>query len=309
METNEFFESISGGHKSIDGDYEVHTFTSSGTLAVRGQSLVDILVVGGGGGGGATHQGGGGGGGGGVVYKQGFVVTSGVYQVSVGSGGAGAQVTGAWEFSADAANGGDSSVFGLVALGGGAGGFLYSENGRSGCNGGGASALRGGDRVGGTGLQGFDGGNAPNTAIDTDGTVAAISRRCFGAGGGGAGGVGANASTNAPYGVGGVGFACAISGVEMYYGGGGGGGVCVSGAGAAGGMGGGGQGGYRTDTGTGLADGGNGEANTGGGGGGGGSRYNAGGQQWSGSSGGSGGSGVVIIRCRHFVRGAAIRFR
>ena len=236
-------------------------------------------------------------------------MTSGVYQVTVGAGGTGAQVTGAWEYSADASNGGDSSVFDIVALGGGAGGFLYLENGRNGGCGGGAAGLRSAERVGGEGLQGFGGGNAPQTQLDSEDSVAVISTRCFGAGGGGAGGAGANASTNAPYGVGGVGFACSITGMEQYYGGGGGGGVCISGAGAAGGLGGGGQGGYRTDTGIGVAAGTNGEANTGGGGGGGGSRYNSGGQQWSGSNGGNGGSGIVIIRCRHRVRGTTLIFR
>ncbi|MBQ3340310.1 MAG: hypothetical protein IJG84_00300, partial [Kiritimatiellae bacterium] len=51
--TDEDFESVRGGRKSIDGDYEVHTFRSSGTLIVKGRGAMDVLVVGGGGGGGS----------------------------------------------------------------------------------------------------------------------------------------------------------------------------------------------------------------------------------------------------------------
>ena len=54
-----------GGTITTDGDYKVHTFTSSGTFTVSSApDYVHYLVVaGGGGGGGHTHGGGGGAGG------------------------------------------------------------------------------------------------------------------------------------------------------------------------------------------------------------------------------------------------------
>ena len=64
------FMTATGGTITDDGDYKVHTFTSSGNFVVTGLgsdgtygNKVEYLVVGSGGGGGHTHGGGGGAGG------------------------------------------------------------------------------------------------------------------------------------------------------------------------------------------------------------------------------------------------------
>ena len=63
--------SATGGTVTTDGDYKIHTFTSSGvfTVTTAGGSLESVIAVGGGGGGGAAYWSGGGGGGGGLGYK------------------------------------------------------------------------------------------------------------------------------------------------------------------------------------------------------------------------------------------------
>ena len=75
-----------GGTVTTDGDYTIHTFTSSHTFAVVDSTLneVDVLVVGGGGGGSSES---GGGGGGEVVYRSAESVTTRSYEVFVGDGG------------------------------------------------------------------------------------------------------------------------------------------------------------------------------------------------------------------------------
>jgi fibronectin-binding autotransporter adhesin len=85
------------------GNFAVHTFTSSGTFnitSVTGVPNVEVLIVAGGGGGGSDA--GGGGGGGGVVH--GYFEGSGVgeYSVVVGAGGSGAIY--------NPTNGNDSSI-------------------------------------------------------------------------------------------------------------------------------------------------------------------------------------------------------
>ena len=130
LDVKESFEKVVGGKKTRDGDYQVHTFTNSGTFSVAGCSVVDVLVVGGGGGGGSALSGGGGGGAGGVVYRQNLVLLSGDYEIVVGAGGAGGIVSESKkEFVAYSKAGTASSAFGLVASGGGRGANTNEQGG------------------------------------------------------------------------------------------------------------------------------------------------------------------------------------
>lgn len=288
--------------------YICHVFTTSGTWQVTNAGTtgaVEYLIVGGGGGGGMDM--GGGGGGGGAIYGTTTVSTT-TYNVTVGQGGYGAPGGSQWrydnvgpqpgqhQFTIPATNGLDSSLFGLTAYGGGAGGSSYYQytpgatGNNGGCGGGASGYSDGGTRSGGTGVsgQGYNGGQGGG--------------QYYSGGGGGAGGIGTN-STLFP--CGGNGLYCDILGVGYYWGGGGGG-SGYSGWGGSGGMGGGGGGavgttyggrGYNNGSPGGGGDtgsqtnkpGGNAAPGTGGGGGGG-SHYN------SNNPGGQGGSGIVIIR-------------
>ncbi len=288
--------------------YQVQIFTANGRFSVNSpgtNGIVDYLIVGGGGGGGMDM--GGGGGGGGVLTGK-FTVSRGDYMVVVGAGGQGAPGGGQWpagrtsgqptahQFTQPAYNGSNSSIFGLTAVGGGAGGSSYYQytpgpTGNSGGSGGGASGYSdGGTRSGGAGTagQGYAGGQGGG--------------QYYSGGGGGAGGAGIPSTF---FSDGGPGKYSDILGVGYYWGGGGGGsGYSINGG--NGGIGGGGGGAVGTTSGglgynngspggggsTGSqtnTPGGNGGTNTGGGGGGG-SHYNANNQ------GGNGGSGIVVVR-------------
>ena len=120
--------------------YKRHVFTSSATFTVTSPGeLKDLLLVGGGGGCGFSKYHNGGGGAGGLIHAQGFVVTEGTYAVVVGVGG-----QGGGSYSQQPSNGKDTTLFGLVAMGGGgtgwyndcAGGTKPSDGG----SGGGGSA-------------------------------------------------------------------------------------------------------------------------------------------------------------------------
>ena len=282
-----------GGTVTTDGEYTIHTFTSSGTFQVTGSGDVEVLVVGGGGSGGSrnTTNANGGGGGGGVVYNTSYAVATGPYTVTVGNGGAaiGQSVT-------SRGNNGANSVFGtLTAIGGGGGGSTGDAAAAydGGCGGGKAQSGGAAGNSTQTGGYGNAGGNDAQSWT--------------GAGGGGAGSAGIGGSGGsyaAGHGDGGRGFPCSISGLLKYYaGGGGGGGNSTETAGV--GWHGGGRGcgwtryysaySYRWEVNE--ATGGSGVPtavpNTGGGGG--------GGSYWSGSGGwssgsGAGGSGIVIVR-------------
>ena len=257
--------------------YRVHEFHTTGTstLNVEVGGQVEYLVVGGGGGGGRGR--GGGGGGGGALYGSTNVSEENI-TISVGAGGTGA----IYSPASGARNGMDSSFNGIVAYGGGFGGFSWSQytaevepDGGTGGAGGGGIGVR--NATPGTGAPGIAGqGYAGGAGVSTSSTT-----NCAGGGGGGAGETGQDASS----GVGGNGG----SGIEWptgsgnYYGGGGGGYV-ENGTPGSGGTGGGGAGAPSTDP----YDGENGLTNTGGGGGGGGGGFQ--------SNGGDGGSGIVIVR-------------
>jgi hypothetical protein len=278
-----FYIQATGGTITTDGDYKIHTFTSTGDITfdvtqiseIQSLNQIEYLIVAGGGGGGAgqdvggTNYKGGGGGAGGLLSGSRFVDIS-AYTGTIGAGGSGGYFEGA--NPRQALNGSNSSLFGLTAIGGGRGsGADEALNPAcylplSGGSGGGgynsqefniSGLLRcapGGNGASGTEGQGNAGGNN-NTSFYTVG----------GAGGGGAGAVG----SNGPNGNGGIGKQSAINGTLTYYAGGGAGGGTT----ATGGLGGGGN--QFT----------NGAANTGGGGG-------AGNE----ATGGAGGSGVVIVR-------------
>lgn len=255
--------SATGGIEStvtIDGvTYQIHTFTSSGTLSVTTGGEVEYLVVGGGGGGGDRHGGGGGGGG---FLTGTLAVSTGNIAVTVGAGG----TAGSYELGPTAfgGRGGNSSFSSIIALGGGGGG-TYDGNPTGSFGSGGGGGGNGLPGIAGTAGQGNSGGSGSNPA---------------GGGGGGAGGPGGNANN----GSGGVGLASSITGELRYYAGGGGGGWAAdTGPATPGGLGGGGAGDWND---TNIQAG---QANTGGGGGG--SRSSS-----TPSTGRPGGSGIVVIR-------------
>ena len=286
-----------GGQK-----YLSHTITSSGIVTVTGNNvIVDYLLVAGGGGGGCL---GGGGGAGGVLTGTAKKLEVGDYNVTIGGGGlnGGDNVRGA--------TGGNTTAFGLTALGGGGGGSHDGGNvsisGSNGGSGGGGSDNNNSYGPGsGTSGQGNNGGNgSPTYSNNYRG----------GGGGGGAGGVGLayNVLDNGNRGNGGIGILNAYeTGSNNYYAGGGGkaayNGASDNNAGDGGH--GGGGGGSQSGGGNGVAGdaglasangrqgsagskgsnvaGGNGGVNTGGG---------AGCNAWQGSGGASGGSGIIVIR-------------
>lgn len=220
--------------RTANGQKTVLTFSQSGKMYVAGSGTVEILLVGGGGGGGANHpsdtnKGGGGGGAGGVVHKTSFNVKEGIYDVTIGAGGA------------VGVNGGETTIvgLGLTAYGGGAGGqysswisgdmqVKYGFPGADGASGGGGTCGNAGGKAIYADQEnlGHDGGTAKLHAYAP-------------AGGGGAGVAAAGSAINCH---GGDGVEIAITGAPIYYGGGGsgyrggqnfnggkgGGGYCVS---------------------------------------------------------------------------------
>ena len=261
-----------GGTITTDGDYKVHSFTSSGTftptIVPASGGFVEYLVVAGGGSGGGEIAGGGGAGG----HLSGYLeVTKTGIAVTVGAGGA---QRGATE-NPDAGNNGANSVFsGVTAIGGGGGGGPTGgfAIGRVGGSGGGTYAGSDTNGAAGTAGQGNAGGNGNGNHA--------------GGGGGGKGAVGVTAANNTTGGAGGGGLANNYStGLNITYAGGGGGGSNTDSSSftgsSSGGSGGGGNGSTSNATNGSAAT-----ANTGGGGGGG--EYDG--------SGGAGGSGIVIIR-------------
>ena len=280
-----------GGTVTTDGDFKVHTFTSSGTFVVTNTTgtlePITYLMVGGGGSGGAKSttdmiQGGGGGAGGLLTGTQTLALNT-SYSVTIGAGAAYVTST------SNPANGGNTTFSSFTALGGGRGGSGLASQPNAGMqavdggSGGGkgiwgeglgtGNALAVG-RIGiGTSGQGNNGGNSDGTGRTGSNRVPVAA-----GGGGGAGGVGQNPANTSTGGVGGVGVQSSISGTATYYGGGGGGGgSTTSGAG--------GQGGASINA--------AGSANTGAGGGG--ARQTVAGSA-NRIDGYSGGSGIVIIR-------------
>ena len=162
-------------------NYRVHSFTSSGTFTNTIASLsISYLIVAGGGGGGSNGDVGGGGGAGGLlqgtttgsVQSYSFVVGAG------GAGGCGGQGGGG---GCNGSQGGNSSAFGLTAIGGGGGGTRNNNGGNGGSGGGGGDAYTGRPGGSGTSGQGHAGGHSPNMDSNSGNDQG---------GGGGAGGAG-----------------------------------------------------------------------------------------------------------------------
>jgi len=289
-------------------DYRIHAFTGVGTssfnvLFAPVGAQIDILVVAGGGGGGAHVPGGGGAGG--LIYKPNVPITSQAYQIVVGQGGIGSLMTGGGVGMPNATAGGNSSAFGLTAIGGGfAGSWTQDTRSNNGGSGGGRNTDRNsGQRIGIQPSQSGDSGAfgfGNNGGISLDPSAANYG----GGGGGGAGAPGQNPTNRNIGGNGGIGrnystqFGTFFGQNGWFAGGGGGGGWGIVNPIGDGGLGGGGNGDCPTGNGTGVSarrgsgdpTGFSGLPNTGGGGGGAG---RAGDQI---SRGGNGGSGVVLIR-------------
>lgn len=145
-----------GGSVYDSGGFRYHKFTSNGTLSVTAlasgsfSNTINYLVCGGGAGGGGHYgncAGGGGGGGGSVSSSVSASIAA--HTVAIGPLGYGSSKQGG--------SGGNSSVFGVTAVGGGGGGNYgtYNKGDNGGCGGGGP----GGNRSGGTGSQGGNGGS------------------------------------------------------------------------------------------------------------------------------------------------------
>ena len=290
-----YITATGGTITTVDTNFKVHTFTSSGTFCVSGGggplAKIDYMVVAGGGGGGSNHGAGGGAGG----FREAHCsTTSGPYTAS--------------PLSTPVSLQGQIGSFPITVGAGGAGGVAACGNGVSGNNsvfdtitstGGGRGATAGGPTTS-QGLPGGSGGGGTYNAICAGtGNQPPVSPPQGNPGGngipyppgtqGGGGGATAAGVIGAPSkaGDGGAGATTDITGSPVARAGGGGGGETSYGATSpgAGGTGGGGEG----STGPGAA-GSAGTANTGGGGG--------GGFAAPGTNGGAGGSGIVVIRYR-----------
>ena len=225
------YMTATGGTITDDGDYKVHTFTSSGNFVVSGLgsdstygSKVEYLVVGAGGGGGSSHAGGGGAGG--YRHNSAYDMTVAVATYAVVVGGEVGTNT----------SGGVSSAFSIESAGGGHGG---SHSG--GTNAGAAGGSGGG---GGSYPGSFGGGSGNSPSVSpSQGNNGGGGGCCgpnYGAGGGGgASASGGGGSSSAP-GGGGNGSSNDIHGSARTYSAGGGahGHHSTSTAGGSGGLGG-----------------------------------------------------------------------
>lgn len=275
----------STGTLTLGRNTSIHTFTTSGTFTVTDSppnSYATVIIIAGGGGGGAAN--GGGGGAGGFIYIGAMRIPVGVYNITIGGGGAGAtDMSAGAPYGSDgvirAGNiGGSTSAFGYTAYGGGGGaaGGTPGGVGQTGGSGGGGSGTV---NVGGAGLQGYPGGGFASSPL-------------AGGGGGGARGPGQNGASG---GAGGIGFGSAVD--NIYVAGGGNGGDSSLATTAWGG----GRGGTRSFAfrNEGIVRGGNGTAGGAGGGGGG---VGAGGFAFYSynAGGGNGATGVVIVKYFNF---------
>lgn len=152
----------SGSYDFIDegrGNWKIK-FLTSGTLNItklpRGQTMIDLFLVGGGGSGGCESYGGGGGGGYTKTQKRITPTLSTNYSITIGAGGTRAAGSGDGEtYGVNGNNGGTTSAFGYSAAGGkGGGGSDYASN-----TGGGGNGGSGGGQGGASGGGGSNGGN------------------------------------------------------------------------------------------------------------------------------------------------------
>lgn len=252
------FEAVGGNATYTVSGYKVHVFTDGGnfTVSTGTKDVQAFLVAGGGAGSGGTA---GGGGGGGVIFQTFTNLSTGVYPINVGLGGASSGAA-----TSAGLSGENSTGLGFTAHGGGYGSHTdpsANYNAADGGNGGGACNYA---------------GNIGTPGIGTD-NFTAVQGGLVGQGGGwgGAGAGGPNPTITRD---GGPGISNDWLGTTLYYAGGGGG--AGNGDSGAGGTGGGGAGSTSAAT--------SGLVNTGGGGG--------GGWLYAGGIGGSGGSGIIIVR-------------
>jgi len=211
----------SGGTETTSGDYNYHSFTSTGAgsfiVPSDGSGIVEVVMIAGGGGGGWHH--GGGGGAGGLIHDTSLSVTAQTYALSVGIAG-----TSPGGDNTVGGDGADSTGFGWTAIGGGGGGCYSNVAGNDGGSGGGG----GGQTTGAGGA----------TTQTSSGTGSSGTRTVYGEAGGPA--TGDTATTNFGGGAGGSGSALSISafsdfGVSGNFAGGGGNGNSASGGSGGGG--------------------------------------------------------------------------
>lgn len=269
------------------GNYQIITFTSSGTIAFQGFfPNVTYLAVGGGGGGGDQY--GGGGGAGGVVTGTVPFKNSTLYTITIGQGGASKS-----NGTATSIIGSKSSLIGVTgntlpgltgvtAMGGGYGAGGITIASVFGGGGGGASSTNDTSIL--TGAYGITGPFGIIGQGNSGGNGRYTTTYSGAGGGGGYSSTGSSSIVDGTGGAGGAGYY--FSYTNSYYAGGGGGNAGLFYNGGSGtltpGIGGSNVGGTGSDTGIG----GNAIQNTGSGGGGGGSAV---------GSGGAGSSGVVIF--------------
>ena len=209
---------------SSNGSYAyIYKFNGNGVFTVSSTKTAQVLIVGGGGGGAigayvsGLYGGGGGGGGGGGVGVGSITFSPGViYNITVGSGGTGANSS----LTTGPASGGNSSIIGgsvnETAYGGGGGGY----------SGGGSAAANAGS--GGSGGGVFAQSGAGGSATRGSGTLTYYgntggSSSTYGYGAGGGGATGLSGGTTAGGGTGGAGYTWSLTGLVYGSGGGGGG--------------------------------------------------------------------------------------
>ena len=205
-------------------DYRVHTFTSDGNLVVTSGGDVEYLIAAGGGNGGNMAWGGAGGGAGGDALVGTTSVTAQTYSIVVGAGAP------QREHTVSLANflpGGNSSAFGVEALGGGRGAGRGHSGDTGGGSGGYLATLGGGgggtDAAGGAEILATDvqqGVAHPTGFSGGDGNAGDDPQRA-GGGGRGAGGSGGSSSVSGGVGTagdGGIGVFSTITGTSVEYG-------------------------------------------------------------------------------------------
>ena len=177
-----------GGHESFYSEggtrYKVHTFYKDDTFIPDRAMTVDVFIVAGGGAGGSGWYGGGGGAGG-VVYRPGLSITAQSYPIVVGDGGVRSLA-----LNVRGGNGGNSTAFGLTAIGGGGGGSRAGQgDGADGGSGGGPAEQS--DSTG-SGIQTTDSSiSAESRAYGLGNGMAWTNTNTnYGGAGGGAGGAG-----------------------------------------------------------------------------------------------------------------------
>lgn len=218
----------------------VHEFREDGIFWLPSEKSCDIFMIGGGGAGGPSYgnqdTGKGGGGAGGALWRQGYTISNGDYDIIVGKGGNGA-TAGYW--TADTVdktssnNGEDTYAFSVIARGGGHGGGSDERAPRQegGCGGGGG-ARNNNDWINGASS------NQPTftdwTSYGNSGGNSQGDANYSGGGGGGIGGNGGNdsgaaSSSTSQGGLGGAGldfssyFGTTVGHFGWFGGGGGGG--------------------------------------------------------------------------------------